>query len=196
MIASNFCIYSVKCDISRWFTFCQEQNPTGKHQNFGESGLERIFYQRVRRPAVLLFLLPCAALASLIYFEVQRSAATVLPTQRASDAATDNRPGNFKIIGIDGWTVKSIKDKRITLALGNKEVELNASDQNTLQSSSPLPKPRQAALVTIQPPSAETSDVPYRDPDAPAPVVSTTDPNPPAALDAPYRDPDAPAESP
>jgi hypothetical protein len=166
----------------------------------GERRLERIFYQRVRGRAVLLFLLLCAGLASVIYFEVQPMelpAAAVAATRRPPAAPTNERPGNFKIVGIDGWTVKSIKNNHITLELGDKEIELNASDQDTTrQGISPSPGPPLARLSPIQPPSAGTSDVPYRDPDAPPAALSPVDPPSAGTADVPYRDPDAAPETP
>jgi hypothetical protein len=162
--------------------------------------LERIFYQRVRRRAVLPFLLLCAGLASVIYFEVQPMeppVALVAPTRRPLAAPTNERPGNFKIVGINGWTVKSIKNNHITLVLGDKEIELNASDQDTTrQGLSPSPRPPLARLSPIQPPSAGTSDVQYRDPDAPPAAPSAVDPPSAETSDVQYRDPDAPPEAP
>ena len=134
--------------------------------------MERIFYLRGARSAVLLFLLLCAGLASVIYLKMQQPmeppVAAAAPTQRSPAAPTNHRPGNFKIVGIDGWTVKSIKNDHITLVAGDKEIELNASDQDTRQGLSPSPGPL-AGLSPVQPPSAGTgtSVVQYRDPDAP-----------------------------
>jgi hypothetical protein len=161
--------------------------------------MERIFYQRGRRRAVLLFLLLCVGLASVIYFEMQLPkppVATVAPTRRPPAAPTDHRPGNFKIVGIDGWTVKSINNNHITLVLGDKEIELNAPDQDTRQGLSPSPGPPLARLSPIQPPSAGTSDVQYSDPDAPPAAVSAIDPPSAGTSDVPYRDPDAPPDTP
>ena len=148
----------------------------------------------MRRRAVLLFLLLCAGLASVIYFEVP--VAAVAPTRRPPAAPTDKRPGNFKIVGIDGWTVKSINNNHITLVLGDKEIELNAPDQDTRPGLSPSPGPPLAGLSPIQPPSAGTSDVQYRDPDAPPAAVSAIDPPSAGTSDVPYRDPDAPPDTP
>jgi hypothetical protein len=149
--------------------------------------VERILYQRVRRRA---FLLLCAGIACAIYFEVQKltepPVAGVAPTRRT--------PAAFKIVGIDGWAVKSIKNNHITLVLGEKEIELNASDQDTRQTSSRPPEPRLAGLSAIQPPSAGASDVQYRDPDAPP--AGASDPPSAGASDSQYRDPDAPPETP
>jgi hypothetical protein len=186
--------------------------------------MERIFYQRGRRRAVLLFLLLCVGIASVIYFEMQLPkppVATVAPTRRPPAAPTDHRPGNFKIVGIDGWTVKSIKNDHITLVAGDREIELNASDQETrldLSSSaaSPLaglaslqspsagtsgvqsraPDTPPAALSATDPPSTGTSAVQYRDPDAPPAASSATDPPSAGTSVAQYRDPDAPPETP
>jgi hypothetical protein len=161
----------------------------------GECRLERIFYQRVRRRAVLLFLLLCAGVASAIYFEVQQPmeapVAAIAPTRRPPAAPTDHRPGNFKIVGIDGWTVKSIKNNHIALVLGDREIELNASDQDTRQGLSPSPGPPLAGLP-VQPPSAGTSGVPYRDPDAPPAGLSPIEPPSAGTSAVQYRDPDAP----
>jgi hypothetical protein len=166
----------------------------------GECRLERIFYQRVRRRAVWLFLLLCAGLASVIYFEVQQPmeppVAAFAPTRRPPAAPTDHRPGNFKIVGIDGWTIMSIKNNHITLVLGDKEIELNASDQDTRQGLSPSPRPPLAGSP-VQPPSVGTSGVQYRDPDAPPPAaLSTIDPPSAGTSAVQYRDPDAPPETP
>jgi hypothetical protein len=162
----------------------------------GERRLERIFYQRVRRRAVLPFLLLCAGVAAVIHFEVQPldpPVAPVAPTRRPLAAPTDDRPGHFKIVGIDGWTVKSIKNNHITLVLGDKEIELDASDQDTTrQGLSPSPGPPLARLSPIQPPSAETSDVRYRDPDAPPAAPPAVDPPSAGTADVQYHDPDAP----
>jgi len=162
--------------------------------------LERIFYQRGRRRAVLLFLLLCAGLASVIYFEVQQPmeppVAAVAPTRRPPAAPTDHRPGNFKIVGIDGWTVKSIKKNHITLVVGDKEIELNASDQDTRQGLSPSPGPPLVGLSPVQPPSAGTSGAQYRDPDAPPAALSAIDPPSAGTSAVQYRDPDAPPETP
>jgi hypothetical protein len=156
----------------------------------GECPLERIFYQRVRRRAVLLV---CAGLASVIYFEVQQPREPPL----AAVAPTRRPPAAFNIVGIDGWTVNSIKNNHITLVLGDKEVELNASDQDTRQDLSPSPGPPLAGLSPIQPPSAGTPDVQYRDPDAPPAALSAIDPPSSAGTsDVQYRDPDASPETP
>jgi hypothetical protein len=166
----------------------------------GECPLERIFYQRGRRSAVSLFLLLCAGVASAIYFEVQQPmeppVAAVAPTRRPPAAPTDHRAGNFKIVGIDGWTVKSIKNNHITLVVGDKEIELNASDQDTRQGLSPSPGPPLAGLSPLQPPAAGTSGVQYRDPDAPPAALSAIDPPSPGTTIAQYRDPDAPPAAP
>ena len=163
--------------------------------------MERIFYLRGARSAVLLFLLLCAGLASVIYLKMQQPmeppVAAVAPTQRSPAAPTNHRPGNFKIVGIDGWTVKSIKNDHITLVAGDKEIELNASDQDTRQDLSPSPGPPLAGLSPIQPPSAGTPDVQYRDPDAPPAALSAIDPPSSAGTsDVQYRDPDASPETP
>jgi hypothetical protein len=163
--------------------------------------MERIFYLRGARSAVLLFLLLCAGLASVIYLKMQQPmeppVAAVAPTQRSPAAPTNHRPGNFKIVGIDGWTVKSIKNDHITLVAGDKEIELNASDEDTRQGLSPSPGPL-AGLSPVQPPSAGTSSVQYRAPDALPPALSAIDP-PSAGTGtsvAQYRDPDAPPAAP
>ena len=185
--------------------------------------VERIPYQRGRPRTVLLFLLLCAGLASVIDFEVRQPmkppVAAVAPTRRPPAASTDDRLGNFKIVGIDGWTVKSIKNNHITLALGENEIELNASDQDTRQGSSPSPGPLlagpvpppsartsavqyrgadapPAGLSLIQPPSAGTSGVQYRDPDAPPAALSAIDPPSAGTSGVQYRDPDAPPDTP
>jgi hypothetical protein len=163
--------------------------------------MERIFYPRGARSMVLLFLVLCAGLASVIYFEMQQPmeppVAAVAPTRRSPAAPTNHRPGDFKIVGIDGWTVKSIKNDRITLVAGDKEIELNASDQDTRQGLSPSPGPL-AGLSPVQPPSAGTSSTQYRAPDALPAALSAIDP--PAAGTgtsvAQYRDPDAPPAAP
>jgi hypothetical protein len=158
--------------------------------------LERIFYQRARRRAVLLFLLLCAGLASVIYFEVQQlmepPVATVAPMRRPPAAPRDNRPGNFKVVGIDGWTVKSIRNNHITLVLGDKEIELNASEQDTRQHLSPSPGPPLADLSPVQPPSPETSGMQYRAPNAPPAGLSPIQPPSAGTSGVQYRDPDAP----
>jgi hypothetical protein len=162
----------------------------------GECRLERIFYQGGRRRAVLLFLLLGAGLASVIYFEVQQPmeppVAAVAPTRRPPAAQTNHRLGNFKIVGIDGWTVKSIKNNHITLVVGDKEIELNASDEDTRQGLSPSPGPPLAGLSALQPPSAGTSGVQYRAPDAPPAALSAIDPPSAGPSAVQYRDPDAP----
>jgi hypothetical protein len=187
--------------------------------------VERIFYQRGRRRAVMLFLLLCASVASVIYFEVQQrmepSVTAVAPTRRPPAAPMDNRPGNFKIVGIDGWTIKSIKNNHLTLVLGDNKIELNASDQDARQGLSPSPgpplaglspvQPRSAGIFAvqssapdappvglspIQPPSAGTSAVQYRDPDAPPAALSAIDPPSAGTSAVQYRDPDAPPDTP
>jgi hypothetical protein len=200
----------------------EEENRSGETGIWGMS-VERILYQRGRRRTVLLFLLLCAGLASVIYFEVRQpmkpSVAAVAPTRRPPASSTDNRPGNFKIVGIDGWTVKSIKNNHITLALGEKEVELYSSDEDTRHGLSPSPGPLldgpvqppsagtsavqyrapdapPAGLSPIQPPSAGTSGVQYRDPDAPPAALSAVDPPSAGTSGVQYRDPDAPPETP
>jgi hypothetical protein len=162
----------------------------------GECRLKRIFYQRLRRRALLLFLLPCAGLASVFYFEVRQPVAAVALRRQPPAAPTDKRPGNFKIVGIDGWTVKSIKNNRITLVLGDEEIEFNASDRDTRQVLSSSPTPALVGLSPIQPLSAGTSDVEYRDPDAPPIALRAIDPPSAGTSDVQYRDPDAPPETP
>ena len=154
--------------------------------------MERILYQRVRNRAVLVFLLLCAGFACLIHFEVLQPVAPPV----AAVAPTRRPPAAFKIVGIDGWTVKSIKNNHFTLVLGDKEIELNASDQDTQQILSPSPGPRLARLSLIQPSSAETSDAPYRDPDAPPAIPIAIDPPSAGTSEVQYRDPDAPPETP
>jgi hypothetical protein len=162
--------------------------------------MERIFYQRGRHRAVLLFLLLCAGLASVIHFEVQQPMeppAAVAPTRRPPVAPTDHRPGNFKIVGIDGWTVKWIKNNHITLVAGDKEIELNASDQDTRQGLSPSPGPPPlVGLSPVQPPLAGTSGVQYHAPDAPPAAFSAIDPPSAGTAGVQYRDPDAPPPAP
>ena len=162
--------------------------------------MERIFYLRGARSLVLLFLLLCAGLASVIYFEVQQPmespVAAVAPTRRSPAAPTNQRQGNFKIVGIDGWTVKSIKNHHITLVAGDKEIELNASDQDTRQGLSPSPEPPLAALSPVQPPAVGTSGVQYRAPDSPPAALSAFDPPSAGTSAVQYRDPDAPPATP
>ena len=215
--SSHFCIYSdreyhinlstvkthryaIRCLGTRCLRGDKKRRIDLETPESGECRLQRISYQLVQRRAVLLALLLCAGLASVIYFEVQRPmeppVAAVARTWRPPAAPTDKRPGNFKIVGIDGWTVKSINNNHITLVLGDKEIELNAPDQDTRQGLSPSPGPPLARLSPIQPPSAGTSDVQYSDPDAPPAAVSAIDPPSAGTSDVPYRDPDAPPDAP
>jgi hypothetical protein len=153
-----------------------------------------------RRRAILLILLLCVGFAFVIYLEAQqameRAVAAAAPGRRPPAAPTDKRPGNFKLVGIDGWTVKSIENNHITLVLGDKEIELTSSDQDTRKGLSPSPGPPLAGLNPIQPPTVGTSDVPYRDPDAPPDSLSAIEPPSAGTPGVQYRDPDAPPETP
>src|ERR1700677_3656604 len=157
----------------------------------------------------MLFLLLCASVASVIYFEVQQqmepSVTAVAPTRRPPAAPMDNRPGNFKIVGIDGWTIKSIKNNHLTLVLGDNKIELNASDQDARQGLSPSPGPPLAGLSPVQPRSAGIFAVQSSAPDAPPAGPSRIQPPsaPPAGLSpiqppsagtsaGQFRDPDSP----